>query len=245
MASSVKRFKNRLQAGELLARRLTAYKRGADVVVLALPRGGVPIGLAVATRLEVPLDIMLVRKLGVPGREEFAMGAIASGGLCVLKAEVVQMFDIPSDVIKAIAQREQHEIERRELLYRAGRRAPALQGKTIILVDDGLATGATMLAAVKALRNEHPARVIIAVPVAARESCRELGEEADEIICLRKPEPFYAVGLWYDDFAQVTDAEVKQLLAQADQLFFPIQPAERINAKAEPSLSQQGGRQSG
>lgn len=222
MNTTVKRFKNRQQAGELLAKRLIACKHRSDVVVLALPRGGVPVGFAVATTLEVPLDIMPVRKLGVPGREEFAMGAISSGGLCVVKAEVVEMFDIPTDVIEAIAKRELHEIERREKLYRAGQPALPLHGKTVILVDDGVATGATMLAAVKATRRESPARVIVAAPVAVAASCEELRQEADEVVCLRTPEPFYAVGLWYEDFAQMTDAEVTQLLTQARQSEFAV-----------------------
>jgi putative phosphoribosyl transferase len=216
MATSAKRFENRLQAGDLLADHLGAYMRQADAIVLALPRGGVPVGFALVKKLEIPLDIMLVRKLGVPGREEYAMGAIASGGLCVLKTEVLETFDIPAEVIEAVAERERREIERREKLYRAGRRPPQLEGKTVIVVDDGLATGATMLAATKALRKEHPAKVIIAVPVAASESCRELAEQVDEIICLNVPEPFYAVGSWYEDFTQTTDAEVVQLLAEAE-----------------------------
>lgn len=210
-----KRFKNRQQAGELLAKHLVAYKHWDDVVVLALPRGGVPVGFAVAKKLEVPLDIMQVRKLGVPGREELAMGAIASGGLCVVKAEIVEIFDIPTDVIEAIAKRELHETERREKLYRAGRPALPLHGKIAILIDDGVATGATMLAAVRAIRRENPAKVIVAIPVAARASYDELVQEADEVICLRTPEPFYAVGLWYEEFGQITDAEVTQLLTEA------------------------------
>jgi putative phosphoribosyl transferase len=210
-------FKDRMQAGELLAERLEAYARCPDVVVLALPRGGVPVGFAVANALQVPLDIMLVRKLGVPGHEELAMGAVASGGICVINPEVVEMLNIPPSVIEEEAQHELQEIERRETLYRAGRPPSALNQRIVILVDDGLATGSTMLAAVKALRKESPARIIAAVPVAPPETCEELGTEVDEMVCLSTPQDFYAVGLWYGNFAQTTDEEVISLLAQAPQ----------------------------
>lgn len=209
------RFTNRQQAGELLAAKLTAYTNRPDVLVLALPRGGVPVGFALARALHVPLDIFLVRKLGVPGQEELAMGAIASGEVRVLNEDVVQALAIPAVLIERVAAREQREIERREQSYRNGRPAPALAGRTIILVDDGLATGATMRAAAVAVRHQQPAWVVIAVPTAAPETCAALQDEADEVICAMTPEPFYAVGLWYADFQQVTDTEVRDLLAQA------------------------------
>lgn len=209
---TVKRFKNRMHAGRHLAKRLESYRRHPDAVVLALPRGGVPVGYAIAKELDVPLDVMLVRKLGVPGHEELAMGAIASGGQRVLAPEVVSTLGISEEVIEAAARREMVEIERRERLYRANRPAPQLEDRIVILVDDGLATGSTMLAAVQALRAENPKQVIAAVPVGAEETCRKLGAKADEIICLRMPDPFYAVGLWYENFTQTTDEEVIQLL---------------------------------
>jgi putative phosphoribosyl transferase len=209
------RFDNRQQAGELLATKLTTYADRPDGLVLALPRGGVPVGFAVACALHVPLDIFLVRKLGVPGQEELAMGAIASGGVRVLNAEVIQLLHIPAGVIDLVAVQEQREIDRREHHYRDGRPAPSIRGKTVILVDDGLATGSTMRAAVAAVRQHQPARLVVAVPTAAPETCAELRAEADEVVCATTPEPFYAVGLWYADFTQVTDAEVGDLLAQA------------------------------
>jgi putative phosphoribosyl transferase len=212
-----RRFKNRMHAGKQLAKPLAAYARHPDAIVLALPRGGVPVGSAVADALEVPLDVMLVRKLGVPWHRELAMGAVASGGQRVLASEVVDMLGIDQETIDTVTQRELLEIERREKLYRSGRPALPLQDRTVILVDDGLATGSTMLAAVQAVRREHPARVIVAVPVAASDTCRKLGAEADGIVCLRTPEPFYAVGLWYEDFMQTTDEEVIQLLDEAGE----------------------------
>jgi len=208
-------FVNRREAGEELATKLTAYANRPDVLVLALPRGGVPVGFAVARALHVPLDVFLVRKLGVPGHEELAMGAVASGGVRVLNSDVVELLQIPASLIDTIAGRELQEIERRERHYRVRRPAVEVQGLTLILVDDGLATGATMRAAVTALRQRRPARVIVAVPTAASETCAELRTEVDEIVCARTPEPFYAVGLWYDDFTQVSDEEVRDLLAAA------------------------------
>jgi putative phosphoribosyl transferase len=208
-------FVNRREAGEELATKLTAYVNRPDVLVLALPRGGVPVGFAVAQALHVSLDVFLVRKLGVPGHEELAMGAVASGGVRVLNPDVVELLQIPASLIDTIAGRELLEIERRERHYRARRPAVEVQGLTLILVDDGLATGATMRAAVTALRQRRPARVIVAVPTAASETCAELRTEVDEIVCARTPEPFYAVGLWYDDFTQVSDKEVRDLLAAA------------------------------
>jgi putative phosphoribosyl transferase len=212
------RFANRQQAGELLAAKLTAYIDHPDVLVLALPRGGVPVGFALARVLHAPLDIFLVRKLGVPGHEELAMGAIASGGVRVLNADVIDALHIPQLLIDRVVAEEQREIDRRERHYRDGRPAPSLRGRTIILVDDGLATGATMRAAATSVRCHQPTRLIVAVPIAAPESCAELRAEADEVVCAMTPEPFYAVGLWYADFTQITDAEVRDLLAQAARL---------------------------
>jgi putative phosphoribosyl transferase len=209
------RFRDREDAGRALAADLSAYAGRDDVLVLALPRGGVPVGFEVAQALGAPLDVYIVRKLGVPGREELAMGAIASGGVRVLNEGVVQSLGIPPSTIDAVAARERAEMERREREYRGGRPAPDVRGRTVILVDDGLATGATMRAAAQALRQQGPARVVVAVPVAAEESCQELGSQVDEIVCSVTPEPFYGVGMWYEDFSQTTDAEVRDLLARA------------------------------
>jgi predicted phosphoribosyltransferase len=208
-------FRDRYEAGRLLAEQLTAYAGRPDVLVLALPRGGVPVAYEVARALGAPLDVFAVRKLGVPGHEELAMGAIASGGVYVLNDEVVQALRIPSRVIEAVAARELRELGRRERAYRDGRPAPVVRGRTVILVDDGLATGSTMRAAVAALRRLGPARVVVAVPTAAPATCAELRREADECACAITPEPFYAVGLWYEDFSQTTDDEVRDLLARA------------------------------
>jgi putative phosphoribosyl transferase len=213
----VKRFKDRVHAGELLAKRLAAYAGRPDVVVLALPRGGVPVGLAVAKALQAPLDVMVVRKLGIPGHEEFAMGAIASGGEYVLDRDLVERVRIPGQMIEATARRELAELERREKLYRAGRPPLQLRGCTVILVDDGLATGATMKVAVKAVRKMQPARIVVAVPVGSPETCHEMSKEADEVVCYCTPQPFHAVGLWYEDFSQTSDEEVEKLLEEAGQ----------------------------
>lgn len=206
------RFVNREQAGQLLAQRLHAYAGCKDAVVLALPRGGLPLGFAVASELALPLDILLVRKLGLPGHEEFAMGAIASGGLRFLQEDIVDIYAIPASAIEAIVQRETLELSRRENVYRAGRPALSLQKRVVILVDDGLATGATMKVAVLALRKADPARVIIAVPVASAEAINTLKSDVDEIICLMTPDPFYAVSAWYEHFEQTSDEEVIRLL---------------------------------
>jgi predicted phosphoribosyltransferase len=208
-------FQDRREAGELLAKKLARYGNRPDVVVLALPRGGVPVAYEVAKVLHVPLDVFLVRKLGVPGYEELAMGAIASGGVRVLNEQVVNALKIPKNVIDAVASWEREELDRRERVYRDDRPPPEVHGKTVILVDDGLATGATMQAAVRALRQQKPARIIVAVPTAAPETCEQLKREADEVICAITPEPFYAVGLWYENFSQTTDDDVRELLAQA------------------------------
>ncbi|HEU4620478.1 MAG TPA: erythromycin esterase family protein [Gammaproteobacteria bacterium] len=212
-------FRNRREAGRRLAAHLTAYANRPDVLVLALPRGGVPVAFEVARALKAPLDVFLVRKLGVPGYEELAMGAIATGGVRVLNEEVVKGLDIPDYLIDAVAAKEQEELRRRERLYRGSRPLPDIRGRTVILVDDGLATGATMLAAVKALRQQQPARIVVAVPTAAADTCEKLRAEADEVICAITPTPFYGVGRWYEDFSQTTDQEVRDLLA-------PRQPRE-------------------
>ena len=210
-------FRDRREAGQLLAKKLSHYANRPDVVVLALPRGGVPVAFEVANALRVPLDVYLVRKLGVPGYEELAMGAIATGGVRVLNEQIVNALGIPEDVIDAVASWEQQELERRERIYRGDRPPPDVQSKTVILIDDGLATGATMQAAVRALRQQEPARIVVAVPTAAPETCEQFKAEADEVICAITPEPFYAVGLWYEDFSQTTDEDVRELLAQAPQ----------------------------
>jgi putative phosphoribosyl transferase len=210
-------FRDRRDAGRLLAQRLGAYANRPDVVVLALPRGGVPVAYEVAQALHVPLDVFLVRKLGLPGHEELAMGAVASGGVRVLNRDVVEQLNIPDEVIDAVARRELQELERRERAYRGDRPFPEVRGKTVILVDDGLATGSTMRAAAEALRQQGPARLVVAVPAGSRETCDEFRAEVDEIVCGIMPDPFYAVGLWYDDFSQVTDDEVRDILAAARQ----------------------------
>jgi putative phosphoribosyl transferase len=205
-------FRDRTEAGQLLARKLRRYANRSDIIVLALPRGGVPVAYEVAKALRAPLDVFLVRKLGVPGQEELAMGAIATGGIRVLNEDVVRELKIPPRVIVSVAAKETHELERRERLYRGGRPAPDMNGRTVILVDDGLATGSSMRAAVAALRQKSPGRIVVAVPIAAAATCRELESEVDEIVCYETPEPFYSVGLWYEDFSQTTDEEIRQLL---------------------------------
>lgn len=211
------RFRDRRDAGRHLAERLAAYADRDDVLVLALPRGGVPVAFEVARALRAPLDVFVVRKLGVPGHEELAMGAVASGGVRVLNEDLVRQLEIPAAVIEAVAAREEAELARRERLYRAGRSFPAVQGRTVILVDDGLATGATMRAAVVALRAQRPARIVVAVPVASAETCEELGRSVDDILCAVTPEPFHAVGFWYENFDQTSDEEVRELLRQASE----------------------------
>jgi putative phosphoribosyl transferase len=211
---TVQRYSDRRSAGVELARRLSDYADRQDVVVLGLPRGGVPVAYEIARALRAPLDVFLVRKLGLPGHAELAMGAIASGGVRVLNDEVLNWYAVPPAVIDRAAAEEQAELERRELAYRHGRPPLDLQNRTVILVDDGLATGSTMKAAVRAVRAHGPARIIVAVPVGARETCRALADIADEVVCTQTPEPFSAVGLWYRDFSQTTDAEVRALLEQ-------------------------------
>lgn len=207
-------FTDRAEAGELLAARVSALANRDDVIVLALPRGGVPVGYEVARALGVALDVFVVRKLGVPGHEELAMGAIASGDVRLLNHEVVDALGIPANVIDRVAEREGVELERREQLYRGSRPLAPLANKTVILVDDGLATGSTMRAAVTAVRHQQPAKIIVAVPVGAPSTCSELSKDADEVVCLRTPEPFVAVGLWYRDFTATSDTEVRELLGR-------------------------------
>jgi len=210
-------FRNRTDAGDRLAEKLEHYASRPDVIVLALPRGGVPVGYEVARSLGAPLDVFLVRKLGVPGREELAMGAIASGGVRVLNEDVMSELQIPQQWVDVVAARELEELRRREAAYRDGRSAPDVRGKTVILVDDGLATGASMRAAVAALRKLGPARIVVAVPVGAQQTCDEFRDVADEVVCAETPDPFYAVGSWYADFDQTTDDEVRALLADANR----------------------------
>ena len=208
-------YRDRTEAGKRLAAQLTDYADRSDVLVLALPRGGVPVAYEVAKALNAPLDIFLVRKLGVPGHEELAMGAIASGGVRVINNNVVDYLRIPRKVIDAVAADEQRELERRESAYRGHRPAPDVRGRTVILVDDGLATGSTMRAAAAALRKQQPARLIVAVTVSSPQTCDEFREEVDEIVCAVTPEPFRGVGQWYEDFSQTTDEEVRDLLERA------------------------------
>jgi erythromycin esterase-like protein/predicted phosphoribosyltransferase len=217
------RFKDRIDAGRTLADALKKYANRHDVVVLALPRGGVPVAFEVAKALRAPLDVFLVRKLGVPGHPELAMGAIASGGVRVLSEDLISQLGIPRAAVEQVAVRERLELERRDRLYRGDRRLPELGDRTVILVDDGLATGATMEAAVEAVRMYHPARVVVAVPVCAADSAARLGQIADEIVCARTPEPFQAVGMWYERFDQTSDEEVTLLLEQAST--FAREPA--------------------
>lgn len=210
-------FLDRRDAGRQLALKLRAYSGHDDVIILALPRGGVPVGYEVAKELGAPLDVFVVRKLGVPGHEELAMGAIASGGVRVLNEDIVKSLHISNVIIDRITAREEEELARREMQYRHGRPAPDLLGRTVILVDDGLATGSTMRAAVAAVRKQDPTRVIVAVPTAAPSTCSELRREVDEIVCAETPEPFYAVGAWYEDFSQTSDEEIHTLLERAHQ----------------------------
>jgi len=210
------RFLDRADAGRQLAKTLTAaYGGRSDIVVLGLPRGGVPVAFEVARELRAPLDVFLVRKLGVPGHPELAMGAIAEGGVEVLNDELIRDLGIPQKMVQEVAVRERMELDRRDTLYRGGRRLPAVRGRIVILVDDGLATGSTMQAAVTALRRLEPARIVVAAPVGAHETCDRLGHFANEVVCLIAPQQLQAVGLWYDVFTQTTDDEVKQLLGSA------------------------------
>lgn len=219
---AAQRFSDRSEAGRLLGAAV-AERLGSgagEAVVLGLPRGGVPVAFHVAQALRAPLDVFIVRKLGVPGQEELAMGAIASGGVRVLNREVLDLMPVPQRTIDAVAEREQRELERREREYRGSRPPLDVRGKTAVIVDDGLATGSTMRAAVAALKKMQPRAVVVAVPVAARETCDDFRREreVDDVICLRTPQPFQAVGLWYDDFTQTTDEEVHDLLGRATEV---------------------------
>lgn len=209
------RFANRHHAGRVLAERLRAYAGRHDVLVLGLPRGGVPVAHEVARSLGAALDVFVVRKLGVPQQPELAMGAIASGGVRVLNEDVIRWYRIPPHAIETVARDEERELARRERAYRNGRPAVPIEGKVVVLVDDGLATGSTMRAAISAVRRHHPSRVVVAVPVGAPETCQELRDLADEVVCARMPAAFSAVGLWYEDFSQTTDDEVTRLLQES------------------------------
>jgi putative phosphoribosyl transferase len=210
------RFRHRREAGRVLGERLAPLAGRPDVIVLGLPRGGVPVAWEVARRLSAPLDVFVVRKLGLPGHEELAMGAIASSGVRVLNPEVVAL-GVSREEIEQVIAREEQELARRERLFRGGRAPLSVSGRTVILVDDGLATGSTMRAAVRALRRQGTREIVVAVPVAAPSTCAELVEEADEVVCVSTPEAFRAVGLWYDDFSQTTDEEVRELLDTAGE----------------------------
>lgn len=211
------KFRDRSEAGRVLAEKLRHYAGREGVLVLALPRGGVPVAYEVAAALDAPLDVFLVRKLGLPGHQEFAMGAVAAGGAMILDQTVLDQLRISSEDVAQVVEREKAELARRERLYRDARPPPEVRDRTVILVDDGLATGATMRVAAAAVRRRAPQRLVIAVPVAAGETCQELRAEADEVVCARTPAPFYAVGAWYEDFRQTTDEEVRRLLAAAEQ----------------------------
>ena len=208
-------FADRTDAGRRLAAMLGSFAGRGDVLVLALPRGGVPVGYEVARALGAPLDVLVVRKLGVPGHEELAMGAVAGGGVRVLDEDVVASLGITDAMIDPVAERERGEVERRERAYRGARPPPEVRGKTVVVVDDGIATGSTVRAAVAALRRLHPARIVVATPVAPPSTCRDLRAEADEVVCVATPDPLWAVGTWYRSFPQTSDAEVRELLARA------------------------------
>jgi len=217
------RFLNRTEAGQRLAAELTRYAGQGDVLVLGLPRGGVPVAFEIAMALDAPLDVFIVRKLGLPGHEEFGIGAIASGGVRVVDESVLRAYGVDGETLDRITVRERRELERRERLYRDDRAFPSVAGRSVILVDDGLATGSTMRAAIAALRAEGPRSIVVAVPVGAPETCAAIGALADEVVCLEMPEPFYAVGLWYEDFEQTEDGEVHELLERAAARAVPRQ----------------------
>ncbi len=211
----MQRFLDRADAGRRLAQQLGSRVQDPNLVVLALPRGGVPVGFEVARALRAELDVFLVRKLGMPGEEELALGAIASGGIRVLNHQLIQYLRVPEDLVEQVTLRERRELERRERAYREDRPPVPLRDRTVILVDDGLATGASMLAASRAVASQTPKRIVVAVPVAAPQTCQELRKEVDEVICLQTPSPFGAVGIWYEDFSQTTDEDVRKLLEEA------------------------------
>jgi predicted phosphoribosyltransferase len=237
-------FRDRAEAGRVLAEKLADYAGLEDVIVLALPRGGVPVAYEVASALGAPLDVFLVRKLGAPGHEELAMGAIASGGVVVTNDEVVKAMDVQADEILDAIASERRELARREEAYRDGRPPVDVRGKTVILIDDGLATGSSMRAAVTALRRQGPARIVVAVPIGAASTCAELQSIADDCICAVTPEPFRAVGLWYEDFSQTEDDEVAELLARARGAASPGDAAGRApeppgDSPSEPASGQE------
>lgn len=210
-------FHDRAEAGRALATKLAAYADRPDVLVLALPRGGVPVAAEVARALHVPLDVFIVRKLGVPGREELAMGALASDGVCTLNDDIIQAYDILDEAIQCTVSRERKEIERQQRAFCGQRRAAGIRDRTIILVDDGLATGSTVRAAVAALRRQRAARIVVAVPLGAAETCAELQLEGDEVICAHTPRPFYGVGMWFEDFSQISDQQVREVLRRSEE----------------------------
>ena len=212
-------FIDRRDAGRKLARKLSAYAGQPNILIPSLPRGGVPVAYEVSLALSAPLDVFIVRKLGLPGREELAMGAVASGGVHVLNGDIVRMLSIPEEVINIVAKRELIELQRREKLYRMDRPSPEVRDQTILLIDDGLATGASMRAAIAGLRAQYPARIVVAIPAAAPDVCEAFRSEVDDIICAITPEPFYGVGRWYEDFSQVTDEEVRTLLEEANRQY--------------------------
>ena len=218
MSQTTYLFRDRTEAGRLLAEKLREYANRSDVVVLALPRGGVPVAFEVARALNAPLDVFVVRKLGVPGHEELAMGAIASGGVRVLNEDVLRALGISRGVVDLVAEREQRELQRREREYRDGRAPIDIRDRTVILVDDGLATGSSMRVAAIALKQKDPAKIIVAVPVGAPETCAQFESEVDKVVCAAAPEPFRAVGEWYRDFSQTSDEEVRDLLSEAARL---------------------------
>lgn len=211
------RYRDRAQAGRFLGEKLAPYRGRPDTIVLGLLRGGMPVAEQVAIALGAPLDVLVVRKLGVPWQEELAMGATASGKVRVLNQELIRELEITPDAVEAVAQREEREVERRERLYRGERPAPELRGKTVILVDDGLATGSTMRAAILAAKQRDPAAIVVAVPVAAASSCEELRSLVDDLVCPLTPEPFHAVGQWYEDFSQTSDDEIHAILRRAEE----------------------------
>jgi len=211
-------FTDRVDAGKKLAKELSKYANRSDVLILALPRGGVPVAFEVAKELNVKMDVFIVRKLGVPGNEELAMGAISSDNIRVLNEDIVRSFQIPERVINMVAENELKELERRERTYRGDSPKPVISGSIVILIDDGLATGATMRAAASAIKTKTPAKIVVAVPTGARDTCELFGREVDEVICIATPEPFYGVGAWYGTFSQTTDEEVCELLDKARAL---------------------------
>ncbi len=214
-ASLMSLFRDRRDAGKVLAAQVVNAIDDPDTLVLALPRGGVPVAVEVAQALQAPMDVFVVRKLGLPGEEELAIGAIASGGVQVLNYGLIAQLQVPDELIERVTAEQARELAHRELLYRGNRRLIPLQGRAVVLVDDGLATGATMLAAVRSVRAQRPRRIVVAVPVASAAACDYIREEVDEIICTATPEPFFSVGAWYEDFSQTSDAEVRNLLAES------------------------------